>query len=300
MSKLTQLKAIIPKLAPQLHKGQCGRLAVIGGCQDYTGAPYFSAIASMALGCDLVHVITTRDAAGIIKGYSPDLMVHPYLEEEGEGSRDSQMGKCFDVLKRMDAVVIGPGMGRDSKLRDDINEILEYLLGVNKSVILDADALFHLSTNAKMKSIVKSSDSTVILTPNVVEFQRLAQSEGVETIDELARALKCTVIQKGSTDMISVGGVGTITEVDEPGSLKRVGGQGDTLTGVLGTLLCWSVNYKGELSRDEVISTVCFGGCYLTRRACKITFDKYGRGMLTSSIHLSINEAYVEFYGDGV
>lgn len=34
--------------------GQQGRIAVIGGSEDYTGAPYFSAMASARLGCDMV------------------------------------------------------------------------------------------------------------------------------------------------------------------------------------------------------------------------------------------------------
>lgn len=296
MSKLAQLKAIIPKLTPQLHKGQCGRLAVIGGCQDYTGAPYFSAIASMALGCDLVHVITTRDAATVIKGYSPDLMVHPYLEEEK--GKESDLDKCIGLLERMDAVVIGPGMGRNIKLRDDIKEIMEYLLGkAKKPVVLDADALFHLSTNSGIRDLVKNSESSVILTPNIIEFRRLAESEGVDSIQGLSKVLGCTVIQKGTIDLISIKGSEPI-EVNEPGSLKRVGGQGDTLTGILGTLLCWGVNYQGgKESIDEIISIVCFGGCYLTRKTCYKAFEKYGRSMLTSSIHLSINEVWVEFYG---
>lgn len=37
--------------------GQLGRVAVIGGSEDYTGAPYFSAMASAKLGCDMVGAV---------------------------------------------------------------------------------------------------------------------------------------------------------------------------------------------------------------------------------------------------
>ncbi|KAI3681610.1 hypothetical protein L6452_36410 [Arctium lappa] len=58
-----------------------GRIAVIGGCREYTGAPYFSAISALKIGADLSHVFCTKDVAPVIKGYSPELIVHPLLEE---------------------------------------------------------------------------------------------------------------------------------------------------------------------------------------------------------------------------
>lgn len=44
--------------AANISAGQLGRVAVIGGSEDYTGAPYFSAMASAKLGCDMVHIST--------------------------------------------------------------------------------------------------------------------------------------------------------------------------------------------------------------------------------------------------
>lgn len=75
------LKAITPSLDPSKHKGQAGKVAVIGGCREYTGAPYFSAISALKIGADLSHIFCTKDAAPVIKGYSPELIVHPILEE---------------------------------------------------------------------------------------------------------------------------------------------------------------------------------------------------------------------------
>lgn len=51
---LSKLQRIIPPMLDKFHKGQLGRVAVIGGSEDYTGAPYFSAMASARLGCDMV------------------------------------------------------------------------------------------------------------------------------------------------------------------------------------------------------------------------------------------------------
>ncbi|KAK1563122.1 hypothetical protein Q3G72_022683 [Acer saccharum] len=75
------LKAITPILDPNRHKGQAGKIAVIGGCCVYTGAPYFAAISALIIAADLSHLFCTKDAAPVIKGYSPELIVHPNLEE---------------------------------------------------------------------------------------------------------------------------------------------------------------------------------------------------------------------------
>lgn len=289
---LGQLRQMIPKLTPQLHKGQCGRLAVIGGCGDYTGAPYFSAIAAMALGCDLVHVITTGGpdgAAGVIKGYSPDLMVHPYLREGG----GSDLDKCMGLLERMDAVVVGPGMGRDGGMRDDVGLLLEQVLSLNTPVVMDADALFHLSVNEHWRAMVSKSNN-VVLTPNVVEYKRLADAVSAESLEELARTLNCVVFQKGTADKICVKGASAIT-VETAGSLKRVGGQGDTLTGVLGTLLSWGAHAE-NVHKDEMLAVACVGASHLTRDSCRRAYETHGRAMLTSSIHHSIGEAFDTFY----
>jgi ATP-dependent NAD(P)H-hydrate dehydratase len=51
---LKKVYTMVPPMLESFHKGQLGRVAVIGGSEDYTGAPYFSAMASAKLGCDMV------------------------------------------------------------------------------------------------------------------------------------------------------------------------------------------------------------------------------------------------------
>src|SRR3954451_2896876 len=115
-----------------------GRVAVIGGSEDYTGAPYFSAIASAKLGADMVrllqpstrlqltisqsHVICEPQAAQVIKTYSPNLMVHPLMRQSTHASSSetaSDIAKgVIDMLPRLHVLVIGPGLGRDSLMHD--------------------------------------------------------------------------------------------------------------------------------------------------------------------------------------
>jgi hypothetical protein len=93
--------------AAESHKGQHGKVGIVGGCREYTGAPYFAAISAVRVGAgqaaaaqqprspaqltgappaaqvgaDLSHVICTGGAGGVIKGYSPELIVLPYLPD---------------------------------------------------------------------------------------------------------------------------------------------------------------------------------------------------------------------------
>lgn len=79
---LSLLSPLIPPLSPSAYKGQAGRIGVVGGSADYTGAPFFAAYSAMRCGADLGFVVCTPGAAGTIKGYAPDLIVTPALRED--------------------------------------------------------------------------------------------------------------------------------------------------------------------------------------------------------------------------
>ncbi len=76
---LQRFRELMPRLGRELHKGQSGKVAVVGGCKEYAGAPYFAAMSSLRAGADLSYVFTTSDAAAAIKAYSPELIVLPLL-----------------------------------------------------------------------------------------------------------------------------------------------------------------------------------------------------------------------------
>lgn len=81
--KLLKLsRTVVPRLTDNKHKGQYGRIGVVGGSLEYTGAPYFAAISSLKVGADLAHVFCQKEAAVVIKSYSPELIVHPNLDDE--------------------------------------------------------------------------------------------------------------------------------------------------------------------------------------------------------------------------
>lgn len=296
---MIKLNKLLPPLLPSFHKGQLGRLAVIGGCEDYTGAPYFAAHAAMLSGVDLVHIVCDSDAANVIKTYSPDLMVHPYMLSKNLDGIDDKLKKIQSLIDRMDVVIVGPGYGRDNKIMlKMLIEIIRYCsITKEKPLILDADALYHLAMNNEIqKLLINSNNKNIIITPNVMELRRLRENLQDDSIGKL---LGVTVVEKGTNDIISYHGNEPV-KCSQPGSLKRVGGQGDSMTGMIGAFIAWSMGaYKSniykheiELNDEELITYSCLAGCSTTRLASHLAYKKYGRSMLTSNLHEFIPQAF--------
>ncbi|XP_037863820.1 ATP-dependent (S)-NAD(P)H-hydrate dehydratase isoform X8 [Chlorocebus sabaeus] len=160
---LQLVRNIIPPLSSTKHKGQDGRIGVVGGCQEYTGAPYFAAISALKVGADLSHVFCASAAAPVIKAYSPELIVHPVLDSP------SAVHEVEKWLPRLHALVVGPGLGRDDALLRNVQGILEASKARDIPVIIDADGLWLV---AQQPALIQGYQKAV-LTPNHMEFSRL-------------------------------------------------------------------------------------------------------------------------------
>ena len=131
-------RSLVPRLTHSLHKGECGRVAVFGGCVMYTGAPYFAAISALKSGADLVHVFCEQAAGTVIKSYSPELIVHPVLDQE-YGIEDIEVW-----LPRLHCVLLGPGLGRNQSTLGRMSLVLEKAKNLNLPIVVDADALWQV------------------------------------------------------------------------------------------------------------------------------------------------------------
>lgn len=177
--------------------------------------------------------------------------------------------------------------------------------------VLDADGLFLIQSEPDLVQ----GYTECILTPNVVEFGRLAEALHVdrkggdekEVCGRLSRALGgVTIIQKGKLDYISNGHSDTITS-DLQGGLKRSGGQGDTLTGSLGTFLAWRESYHEDLwdtgeekkmSRAETLLASAFAGSAITRECSRRAFEKRGRSLQASDLTEEVEESFLGLVGE--
>lgn len=160
---LSLVKSLIPSLEQGKYKGQAGKVGVIGGCREYTGAPFFAAYSALKVGADLSHVFCTSPAATVIKTYSPELIVHPYLSElavdipqpdadpsEHSTLRDQIVEAVTVWLDRFDVLVIGPGLGRDPLILTTVERLLEKAREREIPLVIDADGLWLLNTRPEL------------------------------------------------------------------------------------------------------------------------------------------------------
>jgi len=295
--------SIIPSLSNVSHKGQSGRIGVVGGSVEYTGAPYFSAISSLKVGADLSYVFCSRESAPIIKSYSPELIVYPNLDSV------NALEEISSLLPKLHAIVIGPGLGRNDRILATVGAIIDRVKELELPMVLDADALYFVS---KCPEIVRGY-TKAILTPNAAEFDRLYaavyRSELNKAEDPKAALLQLsqtlgniTIVRKGYEDIISDGH--TVVTCNETGSPRRCGGQGDLLSGSMGIFAHWSQNAFSTNSSSSDLSlqnygpniVAALGACMLTRRCARLAFQKYARSTTTSDLIVEIRNAFSSLY----
>jgi ATP-dependent NAD(P)H-hydrate dehydratase len=316
---LAKVRKLVPPLLEHFHKGQLGRVAVIGGSADYTGAPYFSAMASARLGCDLSYVFCEPSAAPTIKSYSPNLMVSPILRSVHSLSKEQQTDQpdgpalaepIISMLPRLHVLVIGPGLGRDVVTQKQVKEVIKAARNYDPPLpmVLDADALWLIQEEPSLIEGYKEC----ILTPNVVEFGRLAKKLGVSTDGDASKVCQSLadrlggvcIIQKGPVDYISQGRETTTSDFE--GGLKRSGGQGDTLTGSLGTFLAWRQIYheglwdvgKEPMDRAETLLVAAFAGSAITRECSRRAFKKMQRSLQASDLTDEVHASFLALVGE--
>ena len=223
----------------------------------------------------------------------------------------------IEMLPRLHVLVIGPGLGREDLMQSTCEKVITEAKKQNLPFVLDADGLNLVNMNP---DLVKGYREC-ILTPNVVEFGRLAKALGVEiphthddlksnqntdeeTCAKVARALGgVVVIQKGAKDVISNGTQTLVCDLE--GGRKRSGGQGDTLTGSLGTLLAYRKAYldkiwdvEGEMSAEELLMVVAFGGASITRECSRLAFKKNGRSLQASDLTENVTVSFENLIGE--
>ncbi|MDP1553426.1 MAG: NAD(P)H-hydrate epimerase, partial [Methanobacteriaceae archaeon] len=119
------------------HKGGNGRVLIVGGSKEYSGAPALAGMAALSAGVDLVTIVCPDSASVPIKSYSPDLIVIPVSGDYiNQGAVDTILG----LSKKADCILLGCGIGESNESYMALNTIVKNL-GEHKSMVIDADAL---------------------------------------------------------------------------------------------------------------------------------------------------------------
>ena len=259
------------------HKGNNGRLLVIGGSQDYSGAPAIAGMAAIGAGVDLVYVVSPEKSAQAIKSTSPDLIVKSL---DGDKLSLNHADEILDLVENVDAVLIGPGSGID----DETSKLFNVLVAkIKKPIVLDADALKQVEL-----SLIKSRED-IILTPHIFEFKSFFKvennlkldidsydfnkvDENITEFQQITRQIKGSVIVKGKNDLILSNNKFRINKSGNSG--MTVGGTGDALAGIVTSLFA-----QGLSSFDSA----CLG-VFINGLAGEEAFNEKGNGFSATDL----------------
>jgi NAD(P)H-hydrate epimerase len=225
--------------SPDAHKGEFGRLLVIGGSEMFTGAPALVALAAYRTGADLVFVAAPENTAQAISTISPDLIT---IKLPGKNLSTEHLLFLREQIVKASAIALGPGLGLSKKTVLAVKRIVEFTRKEKKPILLDADGL-----NAMGLMKLRVFDGAAVVTPHAGEFQAISgklPSKDLTTrsTEVTALASKCgaVVLLKGHTDVISDGVRTKLNNTGNPG--MTVGGTGDVLSGIVAGLLAQRVD----------------------------------------------------------
>jgi len=256
------LRYPIPKT--DSHKGQNGRLLIIGG-GPYIGAPAMAGMAAFRVGADLVHIATPKPSFVPIAAMTPDFIMH---QTSGDVLTENDVAGLLELSKKVDAVLIGPGLGT---AEETMKAVRGFVNGCKKPIVVDADGITAVSS-------IPIMPDNVTITPHHREFAAFFGKEydnEVETIKRMSGERNVTVLLKGADDIIAQCGRVRINTTGTPA--MTVGGTGDVLAGIVSGLLA-----KGMSSFDSA----CVGA-YICGTAGEYAYMEYSYGMMATDV---INE----------
>lgn len=261
------------------HKGDFGRVAILGGSKGMSGSVYLSSIASLRSGCGLSHIICPSSISNILEIKSIESIIEE-VECENLYYNNDIYKNIISKLKNKDSLAIGPGMGRFKGQ----NKLLELIIKNYKdNIVIDADGLNALSKDI---SILKYHDN-IILTPHVMEFHRLSKipieyinNNRIEVAKKFAKENKVILVLKGHNTIVTDGSYLYINNTGNSG--MATAGSGDVLTGIIVANLAIMNPLKAA-----VLSV------YLHGLAGDLAKEKLGaESMLANDIVNNISEAY--------
>ncbi|MFP2788850.1 bifunctional ADP-dependent NAD(P)H-hydrate dehydratase/NAD(P)H-hydrate epimerase [Enterobacter ludwigii] len=252
----------LPPRRPTSHKGDHGRLVIIGGDHGTAGAIRMTGEAALRCGAGLVRVLTRIENSAPIITARPELMVHELTPQSLEES-----------LEWADVVVIGPGLGQQAWGKQALQKVENF----RKPMLWDADALNLLAINPDKRH-------NRILTPHPGEAARLLNCSVAEIESDRLLSVRRLVKRYGGVAVLK--GAGTVVASDEALGIVDAGnagmasgGMGDVLSGIIGALL-------GQ--KLPLYDAAC-AGCVAHGVAADKLAARYGtRGMLATDLFCTL------------
>lgn len=251
--------SFLPDRDPFGHKGSFGKILLLCGSRGYTGAAYLSAMGALRSGAGLTFLGVPESIYAIEAVKLNEPVVFPLPDNDGIIGITA-IQNVMERLPKMDAVLIGCGLGISAATEALVKAVLEY---AQCPVVVDADGITLLKAH---KDILRGRRAPTILTPHDGEFVRIGGSLGEDRMASaanFAREWNCIVLLKGHRTCISDGKTHYRNTTGNPG--MAVGGSGDVLSGIIVSLLgqgirpleaaacgAWLHGAAGDLCAEEM------------------------------------------------
>lgn len=271
-------KFVVKTLRPTAsasHKGDNGRVGVVGGSRLFFGAPALVGFGVLRAGADLVYLVVPDYISRVVASYSPDFIVRDF---KGEFFNDAGLRVALDLASCVDCFVVGNGLSKDEGVFEVLPKLFKKL---DCPIIMDADALQQARINGA---------GNVVLTPHAGEFKRLTgllpsneREERCAQVEKAAKKFGCTILLKGPTDVISDGARTAFCSTGNAG--MTVGGTGDVLAGVLATLIA---------QQHSLFDSACLAA-FFNGVAGGLAFEKFGYSLLATDVADNIPFAFKKY-----
>ena len=277
---------MLPRRAPDSHKGDFGKLFVLAGSVGFTGAAALTAESGLRSGVGLTILGCPSSLNDIFEIKMTEVITRPLPEVRNKRCFALRgLGEVREMVKWADAIAVGPGIGTYHETRDLILRLISKL---DKPAVFDADALNCL---AKDMSYLKSHTASLVISPHPAEMSRLT-GKSIEQINknrinialEFAQEFNLVIILKGGPSVIAApSGQAWLNPTGNEG--MATAGSGDVLTGLIGGFLT-----QGLMDIDAALL-----GCYVHGKAGDLAYEELGsRGMIAGDILRMVPEALME------
>jgi NAD(P)H-hydrate epimerase len=213
---------------------------VVGGSRDMTGAVRLMAGAALRAGAGLVQVAVPEGILPVVQTGLVEATFVPLPETRGGGVATDAVDVLKDRLTGVDAVAVGPGLGRDEETLAFVRALVA---ASPVPAVVDADGLTAFA--GRLEELGDADD--LVLTPHSGEFSRLrgipvdeVNADRIGNVRALATQLGGTVLLKGNPTVIGLAG-GEVRVNSTGGPTLATGGTGDVLTGIIAAMLARGV-----------------------------------------------------------
>jgi hydroxyethylthiazole kinase-like uncharacterized protein yjeF len=245
----------IPKKQSWTYKHSVGKLLIVAGSVGYTGAAAMACLGALRSGAGLVTLACPKSLNPVFEQKLTETMTFPVAETKSGSLHFESLEDILRLSKKVDAMVIGPGISREASTMHLIRELLQK---ADIPVVLDADGLQALCTPYKIEEGVNNKIPEMIITPHpgelssIMNIKKIKLEERIDINVEASRRFGAVSVLKGARTVIS----GAVTYVNPTGNWgMATAGTGDILTGIIGSLVCQGM----ELLEAAVCGTYIHG-----------------------------------------